>query len=56
MVQTLATMLMVHKQKPSLNDCDIVAQSVVAKYSFLNDSEGTGRVGYFNYYVTYPIL
>ena len=47
MVQTLVTMLMVHKQRPSLDDCDIVAQSVVTKYTFLNDNEGTGRVGYF---------
>ena len=45
-VQTLATMLMTHVQRPSLSDCNIVAKSLVAKYAFLNDSEGSGQVNY----------
>ena len=43
-------MLMTHKQKPSLKDCDIVAKSLVEKYDFMADtgsSDGDGRVRYY---------
>ena len=43
-VQTLATVLMTHVQRPSLSDCDIVAKALVHKFSFLNDVEGSGQV------------
>jgi len=43
-VQTLATVLMTHVQRPSLSDCDIVAKALVRKFSFLNDVEGSGQV------------
>ncbi len=46
-VQTLATMLMTHVQRPTLSDCDIVAKSLVAKYGFLTDNEGSGQVSQF---------
>lgn len=43
-VQTLATMLMTHVQRPSLSDCDIVAKALTEKFGFLNDVEGSGQV------------
>lgn len=43
-VQTLATVLMTHKQRPSLSDCGAVAKSLVKKFSFLSDFEGDGEV------------
>ena len=39
MVQTLATMLMTHSQRPSLYECGIVARSLIDKYSFLKDDD-----------------
>lgn len=45
-VQTLATMLMTHVQRPSLSDCNLVTKSLVDKYTFLKDSEGSGQVNY----------
>ena len=44
MVQTLATVLMTHIQRPSLADCEVVALSLVEKFNFLNDDEGDGEV------------
>ena len=43
-VQTLATMLMTHIQRPSLQQCGIVAKALVGKYNFLKDDEGDGEV------------
>lgn len=37
-VRTLATMLLTYIQRPSMNDCGIVAQSLLCKYSFLKES------------------
>ena len=37
MVQTLATMMMIHVQKPSLSDCQAVSESLHNKYRFLGD-------------------
>lgn len=42
--QTLATMPMTHVQHSSLSECNTVAKSLVTKYTFLNDSEGSGQV------------
>lgn len=44
MVQTLSTMLMTFKQKPSLSDCGKVAKALVTKFAFLKDDEGDGEV------------
>ena len=44
MIQTLATVLMTHRQRPSLSDCGAVARSLVKKFSFLTDFEGDGEV------------
>lgn len=43
-VQTLATMLMTHIQRPSLHHCSIVAKSLIKKHEFLKDGEGDGEV------------
>ena len=43
-VQTLATMLMTHIQRPSLQHCGIVARALVKMYTFLVDGEGDGEV------------
>ena len=40
-VQTLATMLMTYVQKPSLNDCGIIAKSLLHEYPFLKDDTGS---------------
>lgn len=40
MVQMLATMLMTHVQRPSLQHCRIVAKALTAMYEFLKDDEG----------------
>lgn len=37
MVQTLGTVLMCHKTKPSLNDCLSVSKALHAKFKFLGD-------------------
>ena len=37
MVQTLATMMMIHVQNPSLSDCKAVSQSLYDKFRFLGD-------------------
>lgn len=47
-VQTLATMIMTYTQKPTFNDCKIVARSLVNKYNFLTDMEGDGEVSYLS--------
>lgn len=44
MVQTLATMLMTHVQKPTFKDCSTVAKSLIMKHQFLKDDEGDGQV------------
>ena len=44
MVQTLATMLMTYVQRPSLQQCGIVAKALIGKYEFLRDDEGDGEV------------
>lgn len=38
MVRVLATMLCTYVQKPRMNDCSIVAASLLRKYSFLKES------------------
>ena len=43
-VQTLATMLMTHVQRPSLSQCGIVGKALVEKYKYLKDGEGDGEV------------
>lgn len=43
-VQTLATLLMTHMQRPSLRDCGLVAKALVGKCEFLKDDEGDGEV------------
>ena len=45
-VQTLATMLMTHIQRPSLQHCGVVAKALVTMYKFLEDNEGDGEVQY----------
>ena len=40
-VQTLATMLMTYVQRPSLNDCGVVAKSLLQTYHFLKDNTGS---------------
>ena len=44
MVQTIATVLMTYVQRPSLDCCNAVAQSIIDKYPFLKDSVGEGQV------------
>ena len=44
MVQTLATMLMTHVQRPSLQHCRIVAKALTTMYEFLKDDEGDDEV------------
>ena len=44
MVQTLATMLMTYVQRPSLQHCGTVAQSLIENYDFLKDDDGDGEV------------
>lgn len=44
MVQMLATMLMTHVQRPSLQHCRIVAKALTKMYEFLKDDEGDGEV------------
>ena len=44
MVQTLATVLMTHIPKPSLQHCSEVAKSLVTAHPFLKDEEGDGEV------------
>ena len=44
MVQTLATMLMTHVQRPSMQQCGIVAKALVGMYSFLKDDHGDDGV------------
>ena len=39
-VQTLATVLMTHIQRPSLSHCDSVAKSLISVHNFLKDEEG----------------
>ena len=46
MVQTLATVLMTYKQRPSLTDCTAVAKSLIKKFTFLSDQKGSGEVIY----------
>ena len=36
-VRVLATVLCTYVQRPSMRDCEIVAKSLVAKYSFLKE-------------------
>lgn len=43
-VQTLVTVMMTHVQRPTLSECGIVAKSLIEKYNFLSDEEGTGEV------------
>ena len=43
-VQTLATVLMTQIQRPSMKDCQVVAQSLIAAHPFLKDDEGDGEV------------
>ena len=43
-MQTLATVLMTHVQRPSLKDCGLVAKALVDKREFLKDDEGDGEV------------
>ena len=38
MVRVLATMLCTFKQSPSRNDCGVVAESLVRKFSFFKES------------------
>ena len=44
MVQTLVTVMMTHIQRPTLSECGVVAKSLIEKYKFLSDEEGTGEV------------
>lgn len=37
MIRVLATVLCTYVQRPSMRDCEIVAKSLVAKYSFLKE-------------------
>lgn len=43
-MQTLAKMLMTHIQRPSLQNCGIVASALVERYTFVVDGEGDGEV------------
>ena len=43
-VQTVATLLMTHKQKPTLGECGKVATAVIKTYPFLADSDSSGEV------------
>ena len=45
--QTLVTMLMTYDQRPSLSTCLTVARSLVAKYEFLQDNDGTAEVIFY---------
>lgn len=44
MVQTITTVLNTYVQNPGLNCCLGVAKSVIAKYSFLKDNDGSAEV------------
>ena len=55
-VQTLATVLMTHRQRPSLSDCGVVAKSLVKKFSFLSDFEGDGEVCQEFYFQSVTLL
>ena len=43
-VQTLATVLTTHIQRPSLADCEVVTRTLVEKFDVLSDDEGDGVV------------
>jgi len=43
-VQTLATVLTMHIQRPSLADCEVVTRILVEKFDVLSDDEGDGVV------------
>ena len=44
MVQTMATLLMTHKQRPTLSECGKVATALIKTYPFLADSDSSGEV------------
>ncbi len=43
-VQTVATLLMTHKQRPTLGECGKVATALIKTYRFLADSDSSGEV------------
>ena len=57
MVQTVATVLMTYKQRPSLGDCALVAKSLIERHPFLADCDGTGEVCWYTkiYKIMYNI-
>ena len=46
-VRTMATMMMVHIQRPALKDCLMVSKALHKKYPFLGDAES--EVPYYLY-------
>ena len=44
-VQVLATVLMTYNQKPSLDDCKVVATALLATHPFLKDDVSDGEDG-----------
>lgn len=56
-MQTLATMLMTYVQRPSLNDCGIVAKSLLQTYPFLKDDTGSdGEDGEVHVYCALKLM
>lgn len=51
MVQTLATMLMTYIQRPSMQQCGVVAKALVDMYGFLKDDHGDGEVSNCNLFI-----
>ena len=45
-IQTMATLLMQHFEKPSLKQCGTVAKDILKKHPFLKDDEGEGEVSF----------
>ena len=55
-IQTLATILMTHVQRPSLKQCGVVAKALVDTYHFLKDDEGDGEVSVTYTYTLYMCI
>lgn len=52
-VRVLATVLCTYVQRPSMRDCEIVAKSLVAKYSFLKEHVSSMLHKYCSFCCTY---
>lgn len=44
MVRVLATLLLTHVPNPAMKDCEVVAKSLLLKYSFLKEHVRTATI------------